>query len=139
MHILSTYPVIMTDRVAETAQFYVALFGFQVTFDSGWYISLRNDEGEQPFELAVLQFDHETVPETFRSRARGVLVNLEVTDATAAYERIQSLPGIRVVKELRDEEFGQRHFILVDPSGTLVDVIENIPPSEAFMANYQNG
>ena len=139
MVIASSYPVVMTDKVTETAAFYRDLFGFETTFDAGWYVSLKNDEGEHPFELAVLQFDHETVPEGFRSRAQGVLINLEVDDATAAYERIQPLPGIRIAKELRDEEFGQRHFILVDPSGTLVDVIENIPPSEAFMANYQNG
>jgi predicted enzyme related to lactoylglutathione lyase len=139
MVITSSYPVVMTDKVAETAGFYRDLFGFETTFDAGWYVSLKNEEGEQPFELAVLQFDHESVPDPFRSRAQGVLINLEVEDATAEYERIQSVPGIQVVKELRDEEFGQRHFILVDPSGTLVDVVENIPPSEAFLANYQNG
>lgn len=60
MVIASSYPVVMTDKVTETADFYRDLFGFETTFDAGWYVSLKNDEGEHPFELAVLQFDHET-------------------------------------------------------------------------------
>ena len=38
---------------------------------------------------------------------------------------------------LRDEAFGQRHFILADPGGVLVDVIKPIPPSAEF-ANLLN-
>jgi hypothetical protein len=40
------------------------------------------------------------------------------------------------VLPLRDEAFGQRHFIVRDPAGNLVDVIENIPPSEEFASAY---
>jgi len=41
------------------------------------------------------------------------------------------------VKTLRDEDFGQRHFIMSDPIGVLIDVIENIPPSKAFADMYK--
>jgi uncharacterized glyoxalase superfamily protein PhnB len=34
--------------------------------------------------------------------------------------------GLPVAQELRDEEFGQRHFIVVDPDGLLVDVVEQL-------------
>ena len=37
---------------------------------------------------------------------------------------------------IRDEDFGQRHFILDGPGGILVDVIQNIDPSTAFAAAY---
>jgi hypothetical protein len=30
----------------------------------------------------------------------------------------------------------QRHFITVDPNGILIDVIGQIPPSEAFMSQF---
>jgi hypothetical protein len=40
---------------------------------------------------------------------------------------------------LRYEEFGQRHFIVVDPDGNLIDVIQNIPPTDSFAAAYTDG
>jgi hypothetical protein len=40
-------------------------------------------------------------------------------------------------KSLRDEAFGQRHFITRDPNGVLIDVIRPIPPDADFAAQYQ--
>ena len=37
---------------------------------------------------------------------------------------------------LKDEAFGQRHFITRDPNGVLIDVIKPIPPSEEFLSQY---
>lgn len=37
---------------------------------------------------------------------------------------------------LRSEEFGQRHFIVADPNGVLIDVITPIPPSGTFAEQY---
>ena len=44
--------------------------------------------------------------------------------------------GHPVVLSLRDEDFGQRHFILRDPAGNLVDVIQSIPASEEYAQSY---
>lgn len=44
--------------------------------------------------------------------------------------------GLPITLPLRDEPFGQRHFIITDPAGTLVDVIKPIPPSPEFAAMY---
>ncbi|RZI75480.1 MAG: glyoxalase, partial [Variovorax sp.] len=37
---------------------------------------------------------------------------------------------------LRDEAFGQRHFITADPNGVLIDIVKPIPPSAEFAAQY---
>jgi hypothetical protein len=37
---------------------------------------------------------------------------------------------------LRSEEFCQRHFIVADPDGVLIDVITPIAPSQAFADQY---
>ena len=128
------YPVIMTDRVAETARFYVDNFRFVSRFDSGWYVHLQSSEDER-VNIAVLQGDHETVPAEGRGRVSGLLINFEVADVDAEYERARAA-GLPILLALRDEEFGQRHFITRDPSGVLVDVIKPIPPSAAFAAQY---
>jgi ribonucleotide monophosphatase NagD (HAD superfamily) len=40
------------------------------------------------------------------------------------------------LQALRDEAFGQRHFITCDPNGVLIDVIKPIPPSEEFLKQF---
>lgn len=51
------------------------------------------------------------------------MISFEVADATAVHERAVLL-GVTIAQELRDEQFGQRHFMAVDPDGLLVDVVE---------------
>ena len=128
------YPVIMTDRVAETARFYTDHFGFVPMFESDWYVHLQS--GADPrVNLAVLSGDHATIPESGRGRVSGLLINFEVEDVDAEYHRAEAA-GLPILLALRDEPFGQRHFITRDPSGVLVDVIKPIPPSEEFLAQY---
>lgn len=136
MHIESFYPVLMARDVQGVAAFYRELFGFEVTFESDWYVSLKSSGPFRDFELAVLHPDHPTVPQGYGSPSQGVIVNVEVDDAATHYRRIVDGGLAPEVLTLRDEEFGQRHFIVVDPGGGLVDVIENIPPSGEFAAMY---
>ena len=44
--------------------------------------------------------------------------------------------GLPILLALRDEDFGQRHFITQDPDGVMIDVITPIAPSAAFQAQY---
>lgn len=134
MKTTSYYPVIMTDRVAETAAFYRDHFAFNSAFEADWYVHLQSSE-DPSVNLAVLRFDHETVPAEARSPVAGMIVNFEVEDVDAVHERL-SAAGVSVLSPLRDEAFGQRHFIVRDPAGTLVDVITPIPPSVDFAAQY---
>lgn len=128
------YPVVQTKDVEGTAEFFKTHFGFISKFDSDWYIHLQS-EADQHVNLAVLQYDHETIPEVGRGLASGVILNFEVEDVDAEYKKMK-VAGIDIVKELQDEEFGQRHFIARDPNGILLDVITPIPPNANFLANY---
>lgn len=137
MKLRSFYPVIGTAAVSATRDFYVDHFGFAVVFDAGWYVSLRRD-GEPPYELAVLDVEHPTVPEGYRNQAAGRLLNFEVDDVDAEYERLVTHAGLAPVQELRSEDFGQRHFIVADPAGVLVDVITEIPPSAEYARHFHD-
>ena len=88
--------------------------------------------------LGIVQGDHETIPEEGRGRTSGLLINFEVRDPDEVYERVLAA-GLPVLRTLRDEPFGQRHFITRDPNGVLIDVIKPIPPSEEFLAQYAEG
>ena len=135
MRVTQYYPVLMTDDVSATAAFYQRHFRFQPVFESDWYVHLQSSE-DPAVNLAVLDSTHETIPVEGRNRtAAGLLLNFEVDDVDAEFARgLQA--GLPIVQELRDEVFGQRHFIARDPNGVLIDVIKPIPPSPEFLAQY---
>lgn len=125
------YPVLLTADVGSTAQFYQSHFGYTVNFEADWYVSLQRDQ----WELAILDMGHVTIPEAYRGvGAGGVLINIEVSDVDAEYERLVTNGPLEPVLSLRSEDFGQRHFIVAGPDGVLVDVISPIEPAGEFVA-----
>ncbi|TIL35053.1 VOC family protein [Mesorhizobium sp.] len=137
MKTTSYYPVLMTGDVAGTKAFYVTHFGFKPLFESDWYVHLQSTE-DRRVNLGIVQGDHETIPEEGRGRASGLLINFEVKNPDAIYERIIAA-GLPILRTLRDEAFGQRHFITKDPNGVLIDVIKPIPPSAEFLEQFVEG
>ena len=134
MKITSYYPVIMTCDVPGTVAFYAAHFRFRPVFTSDWYVHLQFS-GDGSVNLAVLDSRHGTIPPEARNPASGLILNFEVEDPDAVYRDVQAA-GLPVLIPLRDEPFGQRHFITADPNGVLIDVIKPIPPSAEFAAQY---
>ncbi|MGJ5181492.1 VOC family protein [Bradyrhizobium oligotrophicum] len=134
MKITSYYPVLMADDVAGTAAFYVRHLAFQPLFEADWYVHLKSTR-DPAVNLAILRGDHATIPEVARGRASGVLLNFEVEDVDTMHAEAVAA-GLPILLPLRDEAFGQRHFITQDPNGVLIDVIKPIPPSAAFAAQY---
>lgn len=132
MEITSFYPVLMVEDVGAAARFYRETLGCETNFEADWYVSLRFDGGE----LAVLDSTHETIPDGFRTPVTGLLLNIEVEDAKAEHDRLVGALGLTERLTLRDEAFGQRHFIVEAPGGVLLDVIEPIAPTGEFVHAY---
>ena len=132
----SFYPVILTRQVTESAAFYTAYFGFQKVYEADWYASLKKEQGDKQFELAVLDASHPTIPAAYRKPVQGLILNFEVDDVDAEYKRLIEGEKLPLELDIRNEVFGQRHFITRDPNGVLIDVIKIIPPSEEESAQY---
>ncbi|MBC9715900.1 VOC family protein [Streptomyces sp. TRM66268-LWL] len=135
MKLTSMYPVICTSKLQESARFYTELLSFETTFEADWYVSLRRP-GTPAYELALLDHTHPTLPAPYRTPVQGLLLNFEVEDVDAEWDRLVVRGGLRAELELRSEEFGQRHFIVADPNGVLIDVITPIPASGEFAEQY---
>ncbi|MDB5585614.1 MAG: glyoxalase [Devosia sp.] len=131
MNLTGSYPVLLVADVAPIAAFYQAHFGFKVVFASSWYVHLRATH-TGTVELAIMDYDHDTIPLAGRQKTTGLLLSLEVADAAAEYARLA--PSVTVLRALRDEPFGQRHFICADPNGVLLDVITPIEPDPEWLA-----
>ena len=135
MRLTSLYPVICTARLKESRDFYTRLLGFSTTFEADWYISLRHP-GEVGYELALLDHTHPTLPEDYRTPAQGLLLNFEVEDVGAEWHRLVTREKLRPLLDLRTEDFGQRHFIVPDPNGVLIDIITPIAPTAEYAEQY---
>lgn len=131
MNLTASYPVLLVADVAPIAAFYQSHFGFEPVLTSSWYVHLRATH-TATIELAIMLFDHDTIPPVGRQKTSGLLLSFEVADAAADYARIA--PSIPMLQELRDEPFGQRHFICADPNGVLLDVITPIEPDPEWLA-----
>jgi catechol 2,3-dioxygenase-like lactoylglutathione lyase family enzyme len=135
MTVNALFPVVMTDRLAESRDFYADLLGMRIAFEADWYVQLLSPTTPAA-QLGLVEAEHESVPPVFRRPADGVLVTAEVESVDAVHERAVAR-GLPVELSLRDEDWGQRHFITRDPNGLAVDVVQVIPvTSEEAAAQY---
>ena len=134
MEINSYYPVLCVDNLAEVSIFYQTHFGFELAFENDWYTHLTMKDNEA-VNIALIQSNHESVPAAYQKQVGGMLLNFEIDDVDALYQSFQDR-NLNILQALRDEESGQRHFIMADPAGVMIDVIKLIEPSEAFKQHY---
>jgi len=130
----SLFPDICSDALQASRDFYVSLLGFSTVFEIDWYIQLQSPHDEN-LQIAFVKRDHPSVPERFRQTPQGVVVTVELEQVEPYYEKAQEL-GLEIIQELRDEVWGQRHFMTVDPNGLLVDVAQMILPAPEFMKKH---
>ncbi|VAW00966.1 Glyoxalase/Bleomycin resistance protein/dioxygenase domain [hydrothermal vent metagenome] len=134
MKTTSYYPVIQVRDVQASARFYIDNLGFTALYDTDWYVHLQSKDDET-VNLAILRYDHETVPESGRHLSRGLILNFEVEDVDSWYNRARKA-DLPILKSLRDEDFGQRHFITQDDDGILIDIIKPIQPTAQHAGEY---
>ena len=139
MEYKNCFPVIVTSKLAEARDFYVKHLGFAVVFEADWYVQLHapREGGGKPIELAFMQPNQESQPPPLHPAFNGVgvIFTLEVAEPDALYQAVRNA-GCEIVVELRDEPWGQRHFLIRDPAGNLVDLVKQISPSSEYESSY---
>jgi len=131
--IKGVYPVLMSENIEKGASFFIDIFDFKETYTSDWYISLRHESGH---ELALIDRRHDTVPENYKDSCKGMILNFEVDHVDDFYSAITQKSYVPILMELKDEEYGQRHFMIESPDQILIDIIQIIPPAAEYSANY---
>jgi catechol 2,3-dioxygenase-like lactoylglutathione lyase family enzyme len=108
-------PNIRSDQPAETRDFFVDLFGFEVAMDRGWVTTLASPDNPS-VQITIISADDMAAP--------GITVGVADVDAihAKAVER-----GLEIAYPLRDEEWGVRRFMLRDPNGTVINVVSHLP------------
>lgn len=111
---------ICSDDLQKSRDFYVELLGFEVSYDSDWYVQLCSPFKKE-LELGIITRTSDLVPSPFQQRPTGMYVTFVVPDVDAVFARAKSM-GLRIIQEPRNEFYGQRRFLSVDPNGCLLDI-----------------
>jgi catechol 2,3-dioxygenase-like lactoylglutathione lyase family enzyme len=108
-----TAPTIPVSDVQRALSFYVEVLGFQKTFENG-----------SPVGFVILKKDtadiHLTRVADHKGGAHNVM-HLMVSDATTLFDHVLQ-KGVRIIKGVRDAEFGLKCFVMADPDGNRIDV-----------------
>ena len=130
----SSFPVIIVKDLDVAKSFYTENLGFDVVFSGDWYIHLVSKTGVQ---IGFLLPDQPTQPPIFHKPhpGEGVIFSLEVEDADAAFAMAKS-KSLKILLELRSEDWGQRHFCIQDPNGLYLDIVQSFEPTEEYRSDY---
>jgi uncharacterized glyoxalase superfamily protein PhnB len=119
------FPVMVSAELAAVKQFYETVFGFNAVFyDPGFYLHLVSPNSG--VQLGFMMPEHASQPGFLHPlmKAEGYVISFEVKDAARAYAEAQRL-NLNIVLQLKEEVWGQIHFILRDPAGLHVDVVQH--------------
>ena len=130
----SSFAVFTVKDLNAARAFYKENFGFGVVFSGDWYVHLVSKSGVQ---VGFLLPDQPTQPSIFQNpySGDGVIFSLEVEDADAAYDFARS-KSLKIVLDLRSEDWGQRHFCIEDPNGVFLDIVQPFAPTEEYRSDY---
>ena len=130
----ASFPVFITEKLQLSKDYFMENFGFNAVFANDWYVHLVTPNGIQ---LGFLMPEHSSQPEFFHQafNGNGAIFSLEVEDADEAYLTAQAR-GLNILLPLKEEEWGQKHFVVKDPSGVKIDVVQSTEPGDEFKENY---
>jgi predicted enzyme related to lactoylglutathione lyase len=106
-------PTVPVTDMGRALEFYTRVLGMTKTFENG-----------NPVGFAILKKDaaelHLTVSKAHQATDRNV-AHLLVDDATKLYDHLVGR-GTRIVKGVREADYGLRGFVFADPDGNRIDV-----------------
>lgn len=120
------FPVMVTTNLEAVKAFYESVFGFNAVFyDADFYLHLVSPNSG--VQLGFLIPGLANQPDFLRPLMSpdGYVISLEVKDAAQAYAEAQKM-DLTIAMELKEEVWGQVHFILEDPAGFRVDVVQHL-------------
>jgi uncharacterized glyoxalase superfamily protein PhnB len=130
MKIVRIVPNISSELFAASRDFYVELFDLVVSVElDDWYLQLMAPE-DRSLNIGFVKPAHELFAgHAAPAGTYGVVLTIHVDDVDAAYGRAQRM-GAEIAEEIGNEDYGQRHFLVIDPNGLLLNRFPHsrVPP-----------
>lgn len=108
-------------------------FGFQLVYESDWYVELI--AADMPSIGVSFTLPQREVGEFFNGK--GVILSFEVEDVDAEYRRLKTA-GLDVYQDLQDKPWGERSFVINDPNGVHLYIYKSIPPTPEYKELYDS-
>ena len=115
MSIRRVVPDIKSHHLAESRAFYVDFLGFEMAMDMGFVMTFVSPSNPTA-QITVVRDEGGTTPMPD--------VSIEVADVDQVHDRAVER-GLKIVYPLTDEPWGVRRFFVVDPNGTILNVLSH--------------
>jgi predicted enzyme related to lactoylglutathione lyase len=122
------FPLVVTDRLAETKAFYVDKAGFKIQHDMDGYLQVIYGDADGP-ELAFAASESEVLGKMPRFGGEGIIVSIPTPDADRKAREMESR-GVKLMGEPVTRPWGWRSFMTTDPNGVILDFF-HVPADNA--------
>ncbi len=110
-------PCVSVTNIARAMAFYTTVLGFEKVFENG-----------DPVGFVILEKDaaelHLSLDKKHTATVQNV-AHLMVDDANALYAHCE-IHNVKIIKAIRDADFGLRCFVFADPDGNRIDVGQDL-------------
>lgn len=120
---------IITEKLKETKEFYQTWFGFEIKFETDWFILLCLPNRKE-IEIAIMAPNQEQVRKSYFQKPyqkAGIWFILESKDVKSTFQEMKG-KNAPIDLELTEEEWGDIHFTLIDPNGIGIDIVQDRNP-----------
>lgn len=120
MSIRRIVPDIRSQHIDESRAFYVDFLGLRVAMDMGFFMTFVSPINPTA-QISIMRDDDTSalLPD----------VSVEVADVDEVHARAVER-RLEIVYPLTDERWGVRRFFVVDPNGTILNVMSHLPKSD---------
>ncbi|MGV0924065.1 VOC family protein [Empedobacter tilapiae] len=118
---------IITEKLKETKKFYTEILDFGISFENEFYILLHTPNHSS--EISFLLPNHPSQQPIFQTafNGKGMYLTIEVENVNLVYEQLKN-KGVPIEIEIRNEDWGDRHFAIMDPNGIGIDIVTYTKP-----------
>lgn len=116
MNIRRVVPDIKSHHLAESRAFYVDFLGLEMAMDMGFVMTFVSPSNPTA-QITVVRDDGGSTPMPD--------VSVEVADVDQMHKRAVER-GLEIVYPLTDEPWGVRRFFVVDPNGTILNILSHL-------------
>jgi catechol 2,3-dioxygenase-like lactoylglutathione lyase family enzyme len=117
MDIKRIVPDIKSNRMDESRAFYVDFLGLNVAMDMGFIMTFVSPINPTA-QINVMRHDGSSTPVPN--------VSFEVANVDEVHTRAVA-QRLKIVYPLTDEPWGVRRFFVVDPNGTVLNIMSHVP------------
>lgn len=120
---------IITGKFQKTKDFYTEILGFGVSFENDFYLLMHTPD--KSTEISFLKPKHPSQKPIFQKpfSGKGVYFTIEVENVDKVYEEMKT-KEVTIEVEIKDEDWGDRHFVIVDPNGIGIDIVTYTNPED---------